>query len=159
MKPIITRARSAYEILIDTSSNLQSALLLGVRLYWGWQFFLSGKGKLSRLPDIAEFFGSLGIPFPMLNATLAGVTECFGGLLLLAGLASRLTAIPLIFTMIVAYSTADKEAAQAIFSDPDKFVTAAPFLFLFASLLVLVFGPGKVSLDHLLARRFAPKHA
>jgi len=55
--------------------------------------------------------------------------------------------------MLVAYATADKEALLAITSDPDQFLGAAPFLFLLASLLVLAFGPGKLSLDHLLARK------
>ena len=67
---------------------------------------------------------------PVLNAYLAGATECFGGLLLVVGLASRLVAIPVAFTMIVAYVTADYEALTSIFSDPDKFVAAAPFPFL-----------------------------
>ena len=55
--------------------------------------------------------------------------------------------MPLIFTIIVAYATADREALMAITSDPDKFVSAAPFLFLLASVIVLAFGPGKFSLD------------
>jgi len=160
MKPtLLTRAQGAYETLVLAASHLQSALLLGIRLYWGFQFAQTGWGKLRHLSDTAEFFGSLGLPFPMANAALAGATECFGGVLLLVGLGSRLISIPLIFTMIVAYSTADKEALQAIFSDPDKFVTATPFLFLFASLIVLVFGPGKASLDHFLDKRFAVSDA
>lgn len=150
----LTLFQGAYEKLIFAPSHLQSVLLLGIRLYWGFQFAQTGWGKLHNLSNTAEFFGSLGLPFPMVNATLAGATECFGGALLFVGLGSRLVSLPLIFTMIVAYATADKEALQAIFSDPDKFVTAAPFLFLFASLIVLVFGPGKASLDHLLAKRF-----
>jgi putative oxidoreductase len=83
----------------------------------------------------------------MLNALVAGAVECFGGLLLLAGLGARLVSVPLAFTMAVAYVTADREALAAIFSDPDKFTGAAPFLFLLASLLVLAFGPGRFSLD------------
>jgi putative oxidoreductase len=59
---------------------------------------------------------------------MAGMTECFGGLLLLAGLLSRLTTIPLIVTMTVAYITADFEAVKNLFSDPDKFTGADPFL-------------------------------
>jgi putative oxidoreductase len=155
---ILDRLRSAYAALIYFASKLQSPLLHAIRLDWGGQFAQTGWGKLMHLPDTTEFFTSLGLPFPGLNAALAGSTECFGGTLLLLGLGSRLVAIPLIFTMIVAYSTADKEAAQAIFSDPDKFTAATPFLFLFACLIVLAFGPGKASLDYLLERRLAPKH-
>ena len=57
--------------------------------------------------------------------------------------------------MVVAYLTADWDAAKQIFSEPDKFFAAAPFLHLFACLIVLIFGPGKFSIDHLLARKFA----
>jgi len=56
----------------------------------------------------------------------------------------------------VAYATADKEALLAITSDPDKFVSAAPFLFLLAAVTVLAFGPGRISVDALLGRKSAP---
>jgi len=89
---------------------------------------------------------------PHFNAILAGCTECFGGLLLLVGLASRLITLPMMILLVVAYLTADSEAARAIFSDPDKFLGAAEFQFLFAVVIVFVCGPGAFSLDALLAR-------
>jgi putative oxidoreductase len=153
---LITRAANACTLLARFASSLQSPLLLVLRLYWGWAFFEAGKGKLLNLGQTAEFFGSLGIPFPALNAALAATTECVGGLLLLVGLASRLAAIPLIFTMIVAYLTADLEAVQNVFRDPDKFFAADPFLFLLASVLIFVFGPGAFSLDHLIGKKYSP---
>jgi putative oxidoreductase len=132
------------------ASLLQSPLLLAIRLYWGWQFVQTGWGKLTNLDRTAGFFASLNIPLPKLNAIVAGATECGGGILLALGLFARPAAVPLIFTMLVAYWTADRDALNAIASDPDKFVTATPFLFLLASLLVLAFGPGKLSLDAML---------
>ena len=87
-----------------------------------------------------------------LNAIMAGSTECVGGLLLLLGLGSRIITVPLIFTMIIAYLTAESDAAHAIFSDPDKFVTATPFLFLLACVIVLIFGPGIFSVDAIIGR-------
>ncbi len=138
------------------ASLLQSPLLLAVRLYWGVAFAQTGWGKLMNLERTAGFFGSLGLPLPKLNAVMAGVTECGGGVLLALGLCARPAAVPLIFTMLVAYATADREALQAITSEPDKFVTAAPFLFLLASLLVLAFGPGRLSLDAWLFRKAGP---
>jgi putative oxidoreductase len=51
----------------------------------------------------------------------------------------------------MAYVLADREALFSIFADPDKFVAAAPYTFLFAALLVLVFGAGKVSVDRAFA--------
>lgn len=131
----------------SVASGLQSPLLLVIRLYWGLSFAQTGWGKLMNLDRTAGFFESINIPLPKLNAIAAGSTEFLGGLLLALGLFARPAAVPLLFTMIVAYATAHREELAALFSEPDKFVTAAPFLFLLASLVVLVFGPGKLSLD------------
>ena len=149
-----TTAIKAYGLLVKCGGMLQSPLLLVMRLYWGWSFFQTGKGKLLHHADTADFFQSLNIPLPDLNAWMAGGVECFGGLCLLAGFASRLVAAPLSITMIVAYLTADNEALKNIFSDTDKFTSATPFLFLLAAVLVLAFGPGAFSVDRLLARKF-----
>src|SRR5580658_1635041 len=143
-----------YRLLIAVASRFQSPLLLALRLYWGWQFFVDGKGKLLNLPKIAGYFGhDLHIPFPYFNAFLASATECVGGLLLLAGLGSRLIAVPLIFTMIIAYLTAEIDTVKNIFQNPDKFVSADPFLFMLVCFVVLAFGPGKFSLDCLLEKK------
>jgi putative oxidoreductase len=141
---------------VPPTSVLQSLLLFIVRLYWGWQFFLTGKGKLMDLQRPTDFFQSLGIPFPYALAILAGATECFGGLLLLAGFCSRFISIPLMILLSVAYLTADLDKVKMIFSDPDKFLTADEFLFLFAVVLVFIFGPGKISIDWLIKHKIAP---
>jgi putative oxidoreductase len=145
---------SFYKIWIKAISCLQSPLLLIIRLYWGWQFFQTGKAKLMDIPTFTERFAGWNIPMPHLNVILAGSTECFGGLLLLLGLGSRVITIPLIFTMCIAFATAESEALHAIFSQPDKFVSAAPFEFLLAAVIVLVFGPGKFSLDYVIGRTY-----
>jgi putative oxidoreductase len=144
--------RRPYELLVTVANYLQAPLLLFVRVYFFWQLFLTGKGKLLNIERTAEFFSSLNIPMPVLSVYLAAGTECFGGLLLVVGLASRLVAISVAFTTIVAYVTADYEALTSIFSDPDKFVAAAPFPFLLSALLVLAFGPGALSIDALIKR-------
>jgi len=138
---------------------LQSLLLLTVRLYWGWQFFQTGKGKLSDLHKVTEFFQSLGIPFPHFQAIVVSATECVGGVLVLLGLLSRVISIPLMISLTVAYLTADIDKVQAIFSDPDKFLAADEFLFLFTVVLVFVFGPGKFSCDWLIAHKFRRSHS
>jgi putative oxidoreductase len=148
---------SIYRFWIKAVSHLQSVFLLIIRLYWGWQFFLTGKGKLMDLDKVTAFFTTIHIPHPHLNAIMAGCTECFGGLLLLLGLGSRIITIPLIFTMVIAYITTEQEALGVLFRDPDKFVSAAPFQFMLAAIIVLIFGPGVFSLDALLARLFFKK--
>jgi len=145
--------RPAYDRFQRLAAGLQSPLLLVIRLYWGWQLFLTGRGKLLHLDRTADFFASLHIPAPKLNALMAGSTEAVCGLLLLAGLFARAAAVPVTVTLLVAYVTADREAFLSFFSDPDKFMAATPFLFLLAVVLVLAFGPGRLSLDHLRERR------
>jgi putative oxidoreductase len=152
MNSVIKKIDTACRIVVKWAPYLQPVLLLIISLYWGSQFFQTGLGKFKNLSKPAEYFGSLGIPFPMLNATVVATTECVGGLLLIAGLASRLACIPLTITMIVAYVTAERVALQSIFSDTDKFLGAEPFQFLFASVLILAFGPGVFSLDYLIKR-------
>lgn len=132
---------------------LQSPLLLVLRLYWGGQFVFTGWGKLTHLERTAAYFGSLGLPLPTLNATAAGTTEFLAGLLLALGLFSRVAALPLIAVMVVAYATAERAAVLGLFGNPDGFTSATPFLFLLASVIVLAFGPGALSLDAWIARR------
>jgi len=134
-------------------SYLQSPLLLAVRLYWGWQLVQSGWGKLHHLDKITDYFTSLNIPAAALNAHFISGLEFVGGILLILGLGSRLVGLLLTVNMLVAYWTADREALLAVFSDPGKFYVADPYTFLFASILVLIFGAGWFSIDTLLAKR------
>lgn len=132
---------------------LQTPFLLAIRLYWGYQFFITGKGKLSDVPTFTENFAQWGVPSPKMSVILAGSTECFCGVLLLVGLFSRLACIPLIGTMTVAYLTAHIDVVKGIWENSDAFVSAPPFLFLLASLIVLIFGPGAISLDRWIQKR------
>jgi len=84
-----------YRMLARISSSLQSPFLLAVRLYWGWQFMQTGWGKLTDIGKVVNFFTSLGIPAPTLNAYFIASLEFGGGLLLILGLGSRLIALPL----------------------------------------------------------------
>jgi putative oxidoreductase len=144
--------RRAYELLVTGANSLRSPLLLALRLYFFWQLFLTGKGKLSNIGKVSEFFTSLQIPLPTLNAYFIGSLECFGSLLLIIGLASRPLSLLIVISMTVAYLAADFEAVSNFFSDPDKFVKADPFPFLLTALIILVFGPGLFSIDALIER-------
>jgi putative oxidoreductase len=149
--------RQLYSALTTFGSNLQSPFLLAVRLYWGWQFMQTGVGHLTHLDKVTDYFGQLGIPAPSLMAPLISALELGGGFLLAIGLASRLIAFLLTCNMMVAFVTGDREALFSIFTDPDKFYAAAPYTFLMASLLVLIFGPGRYCLDALLEKRLFSK--
>jgi putative oxidoreductase len=150
---MINRFFGIYAQFRRAVSSLQSLFLLLVRLYWGWQFAQAGWGRLHHIPQATQFFSSLHIPFPAANVVFVSTLEFVGGILLILGLASRFISLLLAFDMIVAYITAAPEALRAIFSDPGKFYNADPYTFLFASLLILIFGPGRFALDWLLRRK------
>jgi putative oxidoreductase len=150
MSKLVSRVRLWHDQFFALVSYVQSPFLLFVRLYWGWQLAQSGWGKLHNLADVTDFFTSLNLPFPAQTAVAISSLELFGGIFLELGLLSRTTALVLAANMFMAYVTADREALFSIFSDPDKFSAAAPFTFLVASVIVLLFGPGKIALDTLL---------
>jgi putative oxidoreductase len=148
-----------YSLGAKFASYLQSPLLLAVRLYWGWQFAQTGWGKLHNIGRITNYFVSLNIPFPAFNAHLCSGLEFFGGILLILGLGSRLVGLLLTFNMLVAYWTADHDALVSFFSNPGKFYAADEYTFLFASLMVLIFGAGLFSIDAILEKRLKIKIA
>lgn len=162
MNAFFNKVRHWHDGLFGLTEYLKSPLLLGVRLYWGWQLAQSGWGKLHNLEKVTEFFTSLHLPMPAQTAVFISCLEFFGGILLAVGLFSRLISLALTVNLVMAYVTADREALFSVFSDPDKFMAAAPFTFLCASLVVLIFGAGKFSLDTLLGYLVGgekPKHA
>lgn len=96
--------------LVDKTRLADFLAPLLLRLFVAPIFIMAGYKKLSGLENTAYYFGEyLGLPAPMLMAVLAGATEFFGGIALLLGFAVRLFAIPLMFTMIVAATTAHWE--------------------------------------------------
>lgn len=60
---MISMFDKAYALLFKLGNLSQIVLLLFFRLNWGWQFFVSGKGKLLNHGDIVDFFASLHLPF------------------------------------------------------------------------------------------------
>jgi putative oxidoreductase len=71
----------------------------------------------------------------------------------MVGFLCRCTGLLPAFNMLVAYWTADHEALVSIFFDPGKFYVADPYIFLFASLMVLILGAGSFSVDALVTKR------
>lgn len=152
MNKLLTTLHAWHGNFFHFVDYLQHPFLLFVRVYWGIQLIQSGWGKLHHLDKVTDFFTSLNLPMPHQMAIFISCVEFFGGLFLAVGLLSRVTSIVLTINMLMAYITADREAFTSIFSDPDKFAAAAPYVFLVASVIVLVFGPGIFSLDALAGR-------
>jgi putative oxidoreductase len=149
MRKATVLIQKLYDRFVNSMSNLQSPFLLVVRLYWGWQISQNGWAKLHNISHVTEFFASLGLPAPGLTAIFVSSTELVVGILLAVGLLSRIAAFALTVDMIVAYIAADRVALLSFFSDPGKFYNADPYTFFFAALLILIFGPGRLSVDTL----------
>src|ERR1700736_3671815 len=151
MSKLIARVWQWHDQFLGLVSYLQSPFLLFARLYWGWQLAQSGWGKLYHLSNVGDYFAPLGLPTPTQMAVFIACVEFFGGIFLALGLASRVTGLVLTVNLTMAYVIGDREALLSFFSDPDKFIAAAPFAFLIVSLIVLIFGAGKLSVDTAIA--------
>ncbi|MFO1519928.1 MAG: DoxX family protein [bacterium] len=120
--------------------------LLILRLVIGAIFFKAGSGKLFGwfggfgIEGATNFFQKLGIPAPHFHAIFVGCTELLGGIALILGFLTRLAAIPLGITMIVAILTAHK--------DGDFYY---PLVILAACISLVDVGPGIFSLDRALS--------
>src|SRR4029078_9707440 len=98
--------RAMRNTALATLRRLEWRPPLLARLVIGAVFVPTGWGKLHNLPDIVAFFRQLGIPYPELQAPVVSSIELVCGALVLVGLATRVAAIPLICTMVVAIVTA-----------------------------------------------------
>ena len=161
MQTLARFVRVCYSGATALLNELQSPLLLAIRLYWGWQFAQDGWGKLTHLPRVTAFFTSLNLPAPGATAALVATLEFGGGILLVLGLASRLVSLVLFVNMTMAYLSVpdDRVNFSHILSNPSDFYNATPYTYWFAALLILILGPGLFSIDALIRRRFVgPAH-
>lgn len=94
---------------------------------------------------VAATFGKLGIPFPMVSAYLATFAEFFGGLALLIGFATRLAAIPVGFTMVVAFLQVHLKGGFFL-PTGSEYVLAL----LTANIALVIGGGGALALDNVL---------
>ena len=135
--------------LID---RLQPLFALAVRIYIARVFFLSGLTKLHDWSiTLALFRNEYHVPVlpPAIAAVLGTSAEVGLPVLLFFGFGSRLAALALFAFNIVAAT-----------SYPDLSVAGLKDHVLWGTLLLVIFfyGPGKLSIDHLLGRRFgAPR--
>lgn len=92
--------------MLDKTLAFEGIAPLLLRLYLAPVLIQAGWNKLNHFQDTADWFGSpdygLGLPFPVLMASLAISAEIIGGACILVGLATRWASIPLMFTMLVA---------------------------------------------------------
>jgi putative oxidoreductase len=140
---------------------------LSLRLFLAWEFFESGLEKFNGqnwFADIQERF-----PFPFnhipanLNWELSMWAELICALAILLGLGTRISAFILIVVTVVAtaavhwpadWSTLSELAQGYAISNKGFGNYKLPLIYLMAFMPLLLSGPGKFSLDALLARCF-----
>lgn len=146
--------RRASGLALKLLGHLDFVPGLLTRLVVGFAFYDSGSGKLANPENTVNFFTDLGIPFPELNAAFVSRLEYYGGMLLLVGVLTRIVALLLSSTMIVALLTADREtfvgaltrSSEAGLSD------VAPFVLGVLLSWLVIRGAGAISVDALLKR-------
>jgi putative oxidoreductase len=136
------RIGGVYCALARQIDKLQPLLLLGFRLYVARVFFMSGLTKIHDWSiTIALFTDEYHVPVlpPAIAALMGTATELSIPVLLTLGLATRFGAFVLFFFNII--------AVVSYASLPDVAVKDH-YLWGVLIFVVLIFGPGKISLDH-----------
>lgn len=115
--------------LLDSTQTFDFLGPLALRLYLVPVFWTAGSNKLGSMDNVIAWFGNpewgLGLPFPALMAWLAVGSEALGAIALLIGLGTRLFAIPLMVTMLVAaFAVHAKNGWQAIADPMSPFANA-----------------------------------
>lgn len=134
--------------VLDLLRRVEWSGPLLVRLAIGLVFLTTGWGKLNHLDSVTGFFESLGIPAAGFNAVFVSSIEFAGGILLIAGLATRIASALLTGVMAVAIWTARLPELHGVVD----LANTIEFTYLALFVWLVVHGPGAVSVDHLLRR-------
>jgi putative oxidoreductase len=127
-------------------------LRLGIGAVFAWHGWLKLDGGVDAY---AGFLTSLDIPAPEIMGWLQIAAECIGGLLLIAGLLTRLVTIPLIVVMIGVIWLVKAEVGFIV---PDVAGFELAVSLLSGLLGILFIGPGRISLDGILGMEAGAKH-
>lgn len=121
---------------------------LFARVVTGWVFLGTGWGKLTHLPLVTENFANWGIPAPGVMAPFVSGVEFAGGIFLLAGFLTRISAGALGVVMIVAVKAAQWDSVESL----QDLLGLEEILYLALFVWLAVAGAGRVSVDRLLER-------
>lgn len=120
-------------------------IVLGVLFIYHGYFKLIVQGGL---PSTAEYFSSLGIPFPNIFAVIVAYVEFFGGILLVVGLLTRYTSFILMIDMAVALFVAHWPKGFNVYNGGYEMV-----LVIFAGLFVTLNSSSKLALANILKNK------
>ena len=131
------------------------------RFSLGLFFAVSGYNKLfvtEKHTDLIHLMTEIGLPFPEFMALFLAVVEFFGGILLMLGLFSSIWAVALIIAMVVAIITVEIDAiipkGIGFLDWMSWFLYLPQVMYVILFVWLIITGPGKFSLDYLLANKF-----
>jgi len=138
-----------------TQRQIDAALTV-LRVVLGITFIMHGGQKLFvyGLDGVAGSFGQMGIPAANLMGPFVAFVEFLGGIAIVLGLLTRLAAVGLAATMVVAILTVHLKAG---FFNPGG--VEFPLSLLGTAITLAITGAGAFSLDALLAKRFSDDRA
>jgi len=121
----------------------QNVVLVVARILLSILFIIAGYGKVTNLGGTAGYFGSMGLPIPMLTAILVTAVELLGGIAILVGFFTRPAAYVLaLFCVATAFiGHGDFSVAGNDIHFMKNLAIAGGFLF------VATFGAGALSVD------------
>jgi uncharacterized membrane protein YphA (DoxX/SURF4 family) len=115
-----------HQQFLKVINHIQGFAPLALRIYLAPVLMQAGYNKLSSFEDTAAWFGNpdwgLGLPMPEVMTALAAGTELFGGFLLLMGLATRIVALPMMATMVVAAFAVHLPNGWLAIADPSSWL-------------------------------------
>ena len=118
----LLQTHRALEQSLQKLGHVDGLATLALRFILVPVFWMAGMQKLNHFDSTVEWFGNsdwgLGLPLPWLLALLATATELLGAILLALGLLTRLIAVPLIITMLVAIISVHWENGWQAIADP-----------------------------------------
>ena len=136
--------KTLFKKLEMIGTKTEDLALLAIRLVLAYGFFNPAIMKWQDINSIAEWFASMGIPLPTLNAYLAASTEIAIVILLPLGLLIRFITFPAMITMIVAIITV--HIGNGFEASANGF--EIPLYYLLMLFLLFSRGAGKYSIDY-----------
>jgi putative oxidoreductase len=134
-----------------------------LRVVVGIGFLVHGMAKWTRGPaSFGKLLDLVGVPLPVASAWIVTLLEVFGGLAILAGAFVAIASVPLLASMLVAMfavqfrygfssvNTVGLTPSGPLFGPPGYEIN---LLYIGALLVLILTGPGALSVDWWLARR------
>ena len=142
-----TRVSSISPAVAEKTHYLGTLL---ARICVGYMFAKSGYNLFSKLDAHANYFRGLGVPAPEIMAPFVVTLELVGGTLLILGIGTRIMSIMLAGVMAVALLT---EHFDKVKNDLSVLFYHSDFLLILLLVWIVLTGPGKLSIDHVLRRK------